>query len=159
MVVVGPTCGLHEDLPIPVLSAQQQVARVITLESSGSDLKGKAMSPPDSDIETGWRLATVLAGLPFPARTWQLVAQAEYYGADWITRAELGRLPAGEYPNLPAVLSAIHAQPRRHASANRRSAHPGNDANQRGVRAEKPPMLPPPGRVLTRTPGFSVRGR
>jgi hypothetical protein len=76
------------------------------------------MFPPDSDIEIGWRLATVLAGLSFPASTWQLVVQADYYGADWITRAELGRLRAGEYPNLPAVLSAIQAQPRRHASAN-----------------------------------------
>jgi hypothetical protein len=55
-------------------------------------------------MEIGWRLATVLAGLAFPARTWQLVVQADYYGADSITRAELGRLPAGEYPNLPAVL-------------------------------------------------------
>jgi hypothetical protein len=70
------------------------------------------MPTPDPNIEIGWRLATVLAGLPFPARAWQLVAQADYYGADWLTRAELGRLPAGEYPSLPAVLSAIRAQPR-----------------------------------------------
>jgi hypothetical protein len=34
MVVSGPRCGLHEDLPILVLSAQQEVARVITPESS-----------------------------------------------------------------------------------------------------------------------------
>ncbi|MDT7564054.1 MAG: hypothetical protein QOG76_2678 [Pseudonocardiales bacterium] len=107
------------------------------------------MPPPDSEIEIGWRLAMVLAGLPFPARAWQLVVQAEYYGADWITRAELGRLPAGEFPNLPAVLSAIQAQPRPATSANRRSAHPGNDVHQGGVRAEAPPMVPPPGLVLT----------
>ena len=28
------------------------------------------------------RLADVLAGVPYPASTWQLLAQADYYGAD-----------------------------------------------------------------------------
>jgi hypothetical protein len=53
------------------------------------------------------RIATVLAGIRFPVLAWQLVAQADYYGADAQTRAELAALPAGEYPNLPAVLARL----------------------------------------------------
>jgi len=55
------------------------------------------------------RLGHVLAGLRFPATRWQLVAQADYYGADSKSRTELGRLPAGLYRDLAAVISAIKA--------------------------------------------------
>jgi hypothetical protein len=35
----------------------------------------------------------VLADLPYPARTWQLLAQADSYGATAQTREALSRLP------------------------------------------------------------------
>lgn len=53
------------------------------------------------------RLADVLAGMPYPARTWQLVAQADYYGADRHTRTELSRLPSGTYRDLDAVVDML----------------------------------------------------
>jgi hypothetical protein len=55
------------------------------------------------------RTAAVLAGAAYPAGTRQLLAQADYYGADTHTRAEFGRLPASAYPSLDAVLSALPA--------------------------------------------------
>jgi hypothetical protein len=53
------------------------------------------------------RLADVLAGVPYPASTWQLLAQADYYGADRHTRTELSRLPIGTYRDLNAVVAAL----------------------------------------------------
>ena len=53
------------------------------------------------------RIAAVLAGVAYPARTWQLLAEADYYGADTHTHAELRRLPVGSYESLDAVLAAL----------------------------------------------------
>ncbi|HZZ48355.1 MAG TPA: hypothetical protein VFE65_15855 [Pseudonocardia sp.] len=53
------------------------------------------------------RLSGVLADMRFPAMTWQLIAHAEYRGADWRSRAELRSLPAGAYRTLAAVLDAV----------------------------------------------------
>jgi hypothetical protein len=53
------------------------------------------------------RIASVLAGMPFPARTWQLLAQADSYGADSQTREALSRLPQDTYANLTAVVTAL----------------------------------------------------
>jgi hypothetical protein len=53
------------------------------------------------------RFAAVLAGVAYPARTWQLLAQADHYGADAQTRAALDRLPVGTYANLDAVLAML----------------------------------------------------
>ncbi len=44
---------------------------------------------------TDQRLRHVLAGLSFPAQRWQVIAEAEHYGADARTRRELRALPAG----------------------------------------------------------------
>jgi hypothetical protein len=52
-------------------------------------------------------LAPVFSGLMFPARTWQLMAEADYYGADYHLRAALSRLPEGDYLDLAAVLGAL----------------------------------------------------
>lgn len=49
----------------------------------------------------------VLAGLAYPARTWQLCAQADAYGADSGTREALSRLPVATYPSLDAVLNQL----------------------------------------------------
>lgn len=53
------------------------------------------------------RLAQVLSGTVYPAAKWQLVIQAEDYGADARSRADLWRLPAGTYTDLGAVLVAL----------------------------------------------------
>jgi hypothetical protein len=53
------------------------------------------------------RIADVLAGVPYPARTWQLLAQADHYGADRHTHIELSRLPQGTYRDLDTVLDAL----------------------------------------------------
>src|SRR6185369_15574441 len=42
---------------------------------------------------TDQRLRHVLAGLAFPAQRWQVIVEAEYYGADARTRQELRALP------------------------------------------------------------------
>jgi hypothetical protein len=53
------------------------------------------------------RFGGVLAGVPYPARTWQLCAQADAYGADAHTREELARLPTATYANLDAVITKL----------------------------------------------------
>lgn len=65
-------------------------------------------NPVASSLYTAQRLASVLDGVIYPARTWQLLAQADYYGADHRTRTELARLPADMYPSLNAVLVVLN---------------------------------------------------
>jgi hypothetical protein len=55
------------------------------------------------------QVAAALAGVVYPARRWQLLAQADHYGADVHTRAELSRLPEGLYPDLATVIATIAA--------------------------------------------------
>jgi hypothetical protein len=55
------------------------------------------------------RLSGVLADMRFPAMAWQLIAHADYRGADWRSRVELRSLPAGTYRTLAAVLEAVAA--------------------------------------------------
>lgn len=59
---------------------------------------------PRADVQ---RISQVLDGVEFPAAKWQLVMQAEEYGADSATRAELWALPAGNYADLTAVLASL----------------------------------------------------
>lgn len=65
------------------------------------------MHPGDAHAD-GRRIAQVLAGLTFPAAKWQLLMQAEYYGADAPTRAQLWALRVGTFADLTAVLEALH---------------------------------------------------
>jgi hypothetical protein len=53
------------------------------------------------------RISGVLAGVRYPARTWQLLAQADAYGADALTRTVLGRLPDSTFASLDAVLAVL----------------------------------------------------
>jgi hypothetical protein len=46
------------------------------------------------------RIGQVLDGMEFPAAKWQLIAHADHYGADAVTRSELWAMPV-------AVLTAI----------------------------------------------------
>lgn len=55
------------------------------------------------------RVAQTLEGIGYPAAKWQLIMQAEEYGADTATRAGLWALPAGSYEDLEAVMAALAA--------------------------------------------------
>jgi len=56
-------------------------------------------------------LASVLSGLTFPARPWQIIAAAESYGADARTMTRLHQLPAMSYPSLQHVAHAYSRGP------------------------------------------------
>jgi hypothetical protein len=87
-----------------------------------------------SDVE---RLSQILTGTPYPAAKWQLIMQAEEYGADVATRAQLWALPSGTYRDLPAVLAALAAFG---------DAQPDYASEPARTRAPRP-SLPVPGRV------------
>jgi hypothetical protein len=53
------------------------------------------------------RLRQVLAGQSFPAERWELIAAAEMYGADLVTRNELQALQPLRYEGLADVLLAV----------------------------------------------------
>ena len=53
------------------------------------------------------RIGQVLDGLSFPAARWQVLAQADHYGADSVSRAQLSNLPVRTYPDLAEVLAAL----------------------------------------------------
>lgn len=60
------------------------------------------MSPEDDQ-----RVRQILRGLHFPAEKWQIVTQAELYGADAATKDQLHRLPLGEYRNSSEVAANL----------------------------------------------------
>lgn len=70
-------------------------------------------SVPDAVASSRQRICQVLAGAPFPAARWQLMAHAEHYGADAATRSDLWRLPAAVYDDLPSVLVSMGLLPER----------------------------------------------
>jgi hypothetical protein len=57
-----------------------------------------------ADVE---RIRQVLDGLSFPAARWEVLAQADHYGADSVSRAQLSMLPVGTYRGLAEVLAAL----------------------------------------------------
>jgi hypothetical protein len=56
---------------------------------------------------TDQRLRHVLAGLSFPAQRWQVIAEAEHYGADTRTRRELRALPDARFDSFASLLWAL----------------------------------------------------
>lgn len=56
---------------------------------------------------TDQRLRPVLAGLSFPAQRWQVIAEAEHYGADARTRQELHVLPDARFESYASLLWAL----------------------------------------------------
>ena len=76
-------------------------------------------------------LAGVLTGVSFPARTWRLVAQADYYGADCHTRAALDRLPPGIYDSLDVVVSMINRPVAVDSYAHAGHGHAGHGVGRR----------------------------
>jgi hypothetical protein len=53
------------------------------------------------------RITQVLAGLRYPAAKWQILAEADHYGADSTSLAQLWTLSAGTYRNLGSVLAEL----------------------------------------------------
>ena len=53
------------------------------------------------------RLRFVLNGTSFPADRWELIARAEYYGADPATLRELHGLEQRRYAGLTDIIDAI----------------------------------------------------
>lgn len=53
------------------------------------------------------RVRQVLRGLHFPAEKWQIVTQAEIYGADARTRDQLYQLPMREYRSWSEVAELV----------------------------------------------------
>lgn len=62
----------------------------------------------------------VLVGLTFPAQRWQLIAQAQYYGAGPAYTAELTQLPARTYQSMREVAAELARLRTRHAWPSRR---------------------------------------
>ena len=52
-------------------------------------------------------LTQVLDGLTFPAQRWQILASAEYYGADGVTLRLLHCLRAARYATLTDVVADL----------------------------------------------------
>lgn len=61
-------------------------------------------------------IRAVLAGLRFPTTRWQIIAQAQYWGASYACVDELIRLPLREYRSMQQVVSTLTQQ--------RKSCHP-----------------------------------
>jgi hypothetical protein len=53
------------------------------------------------------RVRQVLHGLRFPAEKWQIVTQAEIYGADAKTRDQLYQLPMRKYRSWTEVAATV----------------------------------------------------
>lgn len=66
-------------------------------------------------------VAAVLDGLRFPAYRWEVIAQAELYGTDMVTRRRLHRLPARLYADCDDVATTVLATDA--AADRRRLAH------------------------------------
>lgn len=66
-------------------------------------------------------VAAVLDGLRFPAYRWEVIAQAELFGADMVTRRRLHRLPVRVYADCDDVVASVRAADA--AADRRRLAH------------------------------------
>lgn len=49
----------------------------------------------------------VLSGLRFPARRWEVIAEADAWGVGGPLRQTIGRLPDGNYPSLAVVVDVL----------------------------------------------------
>ena len=68
------------------------------------------------------RLRFVLNGTSFPAHRWELIAQAEHYGADARTLRELHQLEQRRYASLTEITDTISCFQPRPSSALRSAA-------------------------------------
>lgn len=59
------------------------------------------------------RIAAAVVGVRYPARKWELLAWADYNGADTEMRRALWALPGGVYRSLAEVAEAVVSTSRR----------------------------------------------
>ena len=94
-------------------------------------------SPPPDVPALHARVAPVLGALGFPARRWQVLAEADLYGVDSVTRSLLTALPELTYPSFADLLHVLAAvmhgaslpsglPPRAVRSGNGTAARPGS---------------------------------
>lgn len=63
------------------------------------------------------QIAAVLADLAYPAAKWQVLAEADYYGANVEVRALLWALPSGSYDSFDTIRTALLGQPNTHSDS------------------------------------------
>jgi hypothetical protein len=67
------------------------------------------MSEVNADTDASG-IRAVLAGLRFPTTRWQVIAQAQYWGASYACVDELIRLPLREYRSMHQIVSTLMQQ-------------------------------------------------
>jgi hypothetical protein len=67
---------------------------------------------PMTTTRTLWLVQRVLDGLAFPSQRWRILAQADLYGVDGVTRERLYSLPVGRYESLAEVASVLDGDSR-----------------------------------------------
>lgn len=82
-------------------------------------------TPPPQIADLRESLRNVLSGLRFPARRWEVIAEADSWGVGGPLRQVIGQLPDGNYPSLAVVLDVLTAPAGRSAPDPGRSANPG----------------------------------
>jgi hypothetical protein len=90
----------------------------------------------------------ILAGLVFPAHRWQVIAQAQYYGAGADFLLALDRLPTRTYSNIGEVLTQLTEL----ASGSRPARPPGPFQRPITIVDHARRTLPAPRPALTRGP-------
>jgi hypothetical protein len=62
------------------------------------------------DAQREWAVRQVLHGLTYPAERWQIITQAELYGADADTRTRLQSLPSRRYRSSTDVTAELDGE-------------------------------------------------
>jgi hypothetical protein len=86
--------GLHPIVDVPRRTAHSERQ----VRTSRADM---------ATMDMRLRLQQVLAGQSFPAARWELIAAAEMYGADLVTRSDLRALLPVRFRSLAEVLLAV----------------------------------------------------
>lgn len=82
-------------------------------------------APPAHVTQLRESLRHVLSGLRFPARRWEVIAEADSWGVGGPLRQAIGRLPDGSYPSLGVVLDVLTGPAGRAAPDPGHAAAPG----------------------------------
>lgn len=82
-------------------------------------------APPGNVTQLRENLRHVLSGLRFPARRWEVIAEADSWGVGGPLRRAIGRLPDGSYPSLAVVIDVLTGPAGRAAPEAAHPAAPG----------------------------------
>lgn len=64
-------------------------------------------APPAHLVQFRESLQQILSGLRFPARRWEVIAEADAWGVGGPLRQAISRLPDGNYPSLAVVIDVL----------------------------------------------------